>query len=384
MIKRILSEINSFQKDTTIKNAFIHVNEENVKEIDVMIIGDNDTPYCGGYFLFKFEYPNDYPSSPIKVIYKTTFNGSVRFNPNLYANGKVCLSLINTWGSNDWSPANTLTSVILSIQSLILNKYPLRNEPAYQTIGIKECEDYNNMMIGYTVQLALAFVTDKIDAPKEFIDIAKKNFNVYKIIEQFTKYKYGITTQVISSYRIDVKDINKTISELFEQQEQQQEEQEEEEEEEQEEEEEDQEDKCNICFERSDQVSKLYCCSFRSCKKCLEKWLIKSEKCPLCKRIYNPTEPIVVVSKPIITKPKTPYKKQERTKSNIIKSYYKYQDEELCVFIYDMNPEEAINAINTDKLLAINPKTQKIFNTKTGMWCKLTTSAGKGILSTYA
>lgn len=380
MIKRILSEINSFQKDTTIKNAFIHVNEENVKEIDVMIIGDDDTPYCGGYFLFKFEYPNDYPSSPIKVIYKTTFNGSVRFNPNLYANGKVCLSLINTWGSNDWSPANTLTSVILSIQSLILNKYPLRNEPAYNTIGIKECEDYNNMMIGYTVQLALAFVTDKIDAPKEFIDIAKKNFNIYKIIEQFAKYKYGNTTQVISSYRIDVKEINKTISELFEQQEQQQQEEQEEEEQQQEEEEEDQEDKCNICFERSDQVSKLYCCSFRSCKKCLEKWLKKCETCPLCKRIYNPYEPVII---PPVKPIKQHKPKPERTKSNIIKSYYKYQDKDICVFIYDMTPEQAIEAINTDKLLAINPNTQKIFSTKTGMWSKLSTQNGKHLLSFY-
>lgn len=45
--------------------------------------------------------------------------GGVRFNPNLYANGKVCLSILGTWEGPSWSSALGLSSVLLSIQSLL-------------------------------------------------------------------------------------------------------------------------------------------------------------------------------------------------------------------------------------------------------------------------
>lgn len=59
-----------------------------------------------------------------KVNLTTTGGGSVRFNPNLYANGKVCLSLLGTWRGNgraeEWNEkTSTLLQVFVSIQSLI-------------------------------------------------------------------------------------------------------------------------------------------------------------------------------------------------------------------------------------------------------------------------
>lgn len=45
-----------------------------------------------------------------QVQFLTTGNGSVRFNPNLYNCGKVCLSLLGTWSGPSWDPA---TSTIL-------------------------------------------------------------------------------------------------------------------------------------------------------------------------------------------------------------------------------------------------------------------------------
>ena len=44
-----------------------------------------------GFFYFVLHCPDDYPHSPPKVRLLTTGGGAVRFNPNLYANGKVCL-----------------------------------------------------------------------------------------------------------------------------------------------------------------------------------------------------------------------------------------------------------------------------------------------------
>ena len=60
----------------------------------------------------------------------TTGGGTVRFNPNLYADGKVCLSLLGTWEGPKWVPGvSTLSQVLLSIQSAILVDAPWANEP---------------------------------------------------------------------------------------------------------------------------------------------------------------------------------------------------------------------------------------------------------------
>lgn len=58
-----------------------------------------------------------------------------RLNPNLYANGYVCLSLINTWfGSKveKWTTSSTILQLLVSVQGLVLNERPYFNEPAYE------------------------------------------------------------------------------------------------------------------------------------------------------------------------------------------------------------------------------------------------------------
>ena len=49
----------------------------------------SETPYTGGVFEFDIYFPIGYPKSPPKVKFRTTGAGSVRFNPNLYNEGKV-------------------------------------------------------------------------------------------------------------------------------------------------------------------------------------------------------------------------------------------------------------------------------------------------------
>ena len=67
---------------------------------------------------------------PPKVTFLTTGNGSVRFNPNLYADGKVCLSLLGTYEGPRWSPGGSIYQVLVSIQGMILGvTHPIYNEP---------------------------------------------------------------------------------------------------------------------------------------------------------------------------------------------------------------------------------------------------------------
>lgn len=56
----------------------------------------------GGFFYFTISCPSNYPNEPPKVKFHTTGGGTVRFNPNLYANGKVCLSILGTWSGNSY------------------------------------------------------------------------------------------------------------------------------------------------------------------------------------------------------------------------------------------------------------------------------------------
>ncbi|XP_077564493.1 ubiquitin-conjugating enzyme E2 Z-like [Haemaphysalis longicornis] len=102
--------------------------EQDITKIHALVVGPLDTPYEGGFFHFLLKCPTDYPIAPPRVRLLTTDGGRVRFNPNLYANGKVCLSILGTWAGPPWSSAQSIASVLVSIQSL-MNENPFHNEP---------------------------------------------------------------------------------------------------------------------------------------------------------------------------------------------------------------------------------------------------------------
>lgn len=127
-----------------------------------VIVGPAETPYHDGLFFFDIIFPSDYPSQPpvcdwwwCTVLFHNHclaegldywywnamqdvhyHSGGLRLNPNLYACGKVCLSLLNTWsGSKNekWCPRkSTMLQVLVSIQGLVLNAKPYFNEPGYE------------------------------------------------------------------------------------------------------------------------------------------------------------------------------------------------------------------------------------------------------------
>ncbi len=117
-------------------SVFVRCDEERLDVMKVLITGPQDTPYSNGCFEFDVFFPSDYPDSPPLVNLQTTGNQTVRFNPNLYHDGKVCLSILNTWHGRPEERWNAQTSsflqVLVSIQSLILVSEPYFNEPGYE------------------------------------------------------------------------------------------------------------------------------------------------------------------------------------------------------------------------------------------------------------
>jgi len=121
---------------------YIH-NDDNILKGKALIIGPTDTPYENGYYLFDFEFPPNYPHAPPEVKYRTN-DGYTRFNPNLYTQGKVCLSILNTWQGDQWTGCQTISSTLLAICS-ILNNEPLLNEPGISKTH-KDFEKYNTII----------------------------------------------------------------------------------------------------------------------------------------------------------------------------------------------------------------------------------------------
>jgi len=66
----------------------------------IMIQGPSRTPYEDGLFFFDVQLPSDYPNSPPVFFYISYC--SDRLNPNLYEDGKVCVSLLGTWTGKVW------------------------------------------------------------------------------------------------------------------------------------------------------------------------------------------------------------------------------------------------------------------------------------------
>jgi ubiquitin-protein ligase len=117
-----------------------------------MIIGPENTPYYGGFYFFEFTYPPEYPYSPPTVTFSTRWD-KVRFNPNLYLNGKVCLSILNTWFGEPWSSCNTLRTILLNL-CLIFTPIPLLNEPGVRPSHI-ECNWYTMAIEYYNIDIAI-------------------------------------------------------------------------------------------------------------------------------------------------------------------------------------------------------------------------------------
>lgn len=133
-----------------------------------MICAYEDTPYHGGVFCFEVTFPDNYPFEPPAFNYLTN-DGRTRFNPNLYKNGKVCLSLLNTWQGEPWSGVQSLMSVLQSIQTAVINQDPLVNEPAHPACKDSrhpEIDVYNRMVFQATLETA---ILGYIQAPPAFL-----------------------------------------------------------------------------------------------------------------------------------------------------------------------------------------------------------------------
>ncbi|KAI5408309.1 Ubiquitin-conjugating enzyme E2 28 [Lathyrus oleraceus] len=112
--KRILKELKDLQKDPPTSCSAGPVAED-MFHWQATIMGPADSPYSGGVFLVSIHFPPDYPFKPPKVAFRTKV-----FHPNINSNGSICLDILK----EQWSPALTISKVLLSICSLLTDPNP--------------------------------------------------------------------------------------------------------------------------------------------------------------------------------------------------------------------------------------------------------------------
>ncbi|XP_015713164.1 baculoviral IAP repeat-containing protein 6 isoform X7 [Coturnix japonica] len=169
-------------------SVFVRCDEERLDIMKVLITGPADTPYANGCFEFDVYFPQDYPNSPPLVNLETTGGHSVRFNPNLYNDGKVCLSILNTWHGRPeekWNPqTSSFLQVLVSVQSLILVAEPYFNEPGYERSrgtpsGSQSSREYDGNIRQATVKWAML---EQIRSPSPcFKEVIHKHFYLKRV-----------------------------------------------------------------------------------------------------------------------------------------------------------------------------------------------------------
>ncbi|XP_059078409.1 uncharacterized protein LOC131876889 [Tigriopus californicus] len=216
IIFRVAQEISSFSTSLPLDFSsaiFVRADDEKTPLIKAIITGPEDTPYTGGCYLFDIYFPLKYPQVPPQVTFRTTGNGTVRFNPNLYNCGRVCLSLLGTWEGaqgEQWNETSTILQVLISIQSLILCSEPYYNEPGYERLygtpqGNAESLKYSEEV--FRNNLKFAILAQVQNPPEGFEEVIKAHFFLKRHIllkeleSMLDKYK----GKDVKKYFLDVK-----------------------------------------------------------------------------------------------------------------------------------------------------------------------------------
>lgn len=110
------------------------IDDNNLLEWEVMIIGPPDTLYEGGVFKATLSFPPEYPLQPPKMRFVTPM-----WHPNIYPDGLVCISILHAPGDDQygyedagerWMPVHSVESILMSVISLLSSDKPNLDSPA--------------------------------------------------------------------------------------------------------------------------------------------------------------------------------------------------------------------------------------------------------------
>lgn len=186
----------------------IHLYEDRMDLMRAAIVGPKNTPYADALLFFDLHISQDYPRVPPSMLF---WAHGKRLNPNLYASGKICLSLLGTWSGTDmenWQPQKSnILQVLVSILGLVLVEDPYFNEPGFEiTKGKAEADSLSRK---YSEDTRLQVLRSMLLAPpKGFEEFSKKHFERFghSIVKRAERLATGAAHSCIG--RIDGIDFN--------------------------------------------------------------------------------------------------------------------------------------------------------------------------------
>ncbi|PPQ62994.1 hypothetical protein CVT24_006100 [Panaeolus cyanescens] len=177
-LNREYKALESSLPDSIIVRAY----EDRTDLLRSLIIGPENTPYEDAPFVIDWMLDSNFPQSPPVAHFLSWTNGNGRVNPNLYEEGKVCLSILGTWSgdkSESWNPSrSSLLQALVSIQGLVLVKEPWFCEPAYDKLrGTEEGIVNSRLYSEKAYVLARGFVRRALEIP--LVDLASEISHFY-------------------------------------------------------------------------------------------------------------------------------------------------------------------------------------------------------------
>jgi ubiquitin-conjugating enzyme E2 D/E len=112
--KRIQKELTELVKDPP-SNCSAGPHSDDIMKWRATITGPEGTPYHGGIFFLDIDFPVDYPFKPPHVKFITPI-----LHPNVSSSGGICIDILK----DKWSPALTVSKLLLSLSSLMHEPNP--------------------------------------------------------------------------------------------------------------------------------------------------------------------------------------------------------------------------------------------------------------------
>jgi ubiquitin-conjugating enzyme E2 D/E len=114
-LRRLQRELTEIHNDPPANCTAGPVSEADFFTWEAMIFGPSDSPFSGGVFKLSIRFPTDYPFKPPIITFRTKI-----YHPNINAAGGICLDILK----GQWSPALSISKVLLSILSLLTDANP--------------------------------------------------------------------------------------------------------------------------------------------------------------------------------------------------------------------------------------------------------------------
>lgn len=144
--KRIQKELAEISLDPPC-NCSAGPKGDNLYEWCSTIVGPGESPYAGGIYFLDIHFPSDYPFKPPKVVFKTRI-----YHCNVNSSGQICLDILK----DNWSPALTISKVLLSICSLLTDANP--HDPLVGSIAtqyLNNREEHDKVAAEWTKRYAV-------------------------------------------------------------------------------------------------------------------------------------------------------------------------------------------------------------------------------------